>query len=90
MIDKGLSERRSLHIIDISGSALCYEPAADRNYVLKKKVIALAQRHRRYGARVMYLKLGYSGEIVNHKRVDRLFVKGGAAGEEAQTQEDSP
>jgi putative transposase len=90
MIDKGLRERRSLHIIDMSGSPLRYEPAADRNYVLKKKIIALAQRHLRYGFRVMYLKLHYSGEIVNHKRVDRLYVKGDAAGEEAQTQEDSP
>jgi putative transposase len=77
MIDKGLSERRSLRIVDMSASALRYEPAADRNCVLKEKIIALAQRHRRYGAGMIYLKLRQSGEIVNHKRVDRLYAEAG-------------
>jgi len=38
----------------------------------------------------IYLKLRHSGEIVNLKDVDRLYTEAGAAGEEAQTQEDSP
>jgi hypothetical protein len=50
MIDKALSEHRSLRIIDMSASALRYEPAADRNCVLREKIIALAQRPRRYSA----------------------------------------
>ena len=37
MIDKGLSERRSLRIIDMSASALRYEPAADRTACSRKK-----------------------------------------------------
>ena len=45
MIDKGLSERRSLSIVRMSPSAYRYEPASDRNCVLKEKIIALAQRH---------------------------------------------
>jgi hypothetical protein len=77
MIDKGLSERRSLRIIDMSASAYRYEPAQDRNCVLKEKIIALAQRHRRYGAGMIYLKLRQTGEIVNHKRVDRLYAEAG-------------
>ena len=63
MIDKGLSERRSLRIIDMSASAYRYEPAQDRNCVLKEKIIALAQRHRRYGAGMIYLKLRQSGVV---------------------------
>ena len=77
MTDKGLSERRSLRIIGMSASALRYEPAADRNCVLKDKIIALAQRHRRYGAGMIYLKLRQAGEYVNHTRVDRLYAEAG-------------
>lgn len=77
MIDKGLSERRSLRIIGMSASALRYEPATDRNCALKEKIIALAQRHRRYGAGMIYLKLRQAGEVVNHKRVDRLYAEAG-------------
>ena len=77
MISSGLSERRSLRIIGMSASALRYEPAADRNCALKEKIIALAQRHRRYGSGMIYLKLRQAGEIVNHKRVDRLYAEAG-------------
>jgi putative transposase len=72
MIGHGMSERRSLRIVGMSASAYRYEPAQDRNCVLKNKIIALAQRHRRYGAGMIYLKLRQAGEVVNHKRVDRL------------------
>ena len=77
MIDKGLSERRSLQIIGMSPSAFRYQPVADRNTTLKERIIALAQRHRRYGAGMIYLKLRQTGEVVNHKRVDRLYAEAG-------------
>jgi len=44
---------------------------------LKDKIIALAQRHRPYGAGMIYLKLTQAGEIVNHKRVERLYIEAG-------------
>ncbi len=77
MSDKGLRERRALRIMGMSASAYRYEPASDRNCALKGKIIALAQRHRRYGAGMIYLKLRQAGEIVNHKRVDRLYAEAG-------------
>ena len=77
MVGKGLSERRALRIIRMSPSAFGYQPASDRNAALKEKIIALAQRHRRYGAGMIYLKLRQAGEIVNHKRVDRLYAQAG-------------
>ena len=77
MVSRGLSERRSLRVIGMSASALRYEPAGDRNCALKEKIIALAQRYRRYGAGMIYLKLRQAGEIVNHKRVDRLYAQAG-------------
>jgi len=77
MIDKGLSERRSLRVVGMSPSAFRYQPVADRNTALKERIIALAQRHRRYGAGMIYLKLRQAGEVVNHKRVDRLYAEAG-------------
>lgn len=77
LIDKGLSERRSLRVMGMSPSSFHYQPVADRNSALKERIIALAQRHRRYGAGMIYLKLRQSGMVVNHKRVDRLYAEAG-------------
>lgn len=77
MTGQGLSERHSLRVMGMSASAYRYEPAADRNCALKDKIIALAQRHGRYGAGMIYLKLRQAGEHVNHKRVERLYAQAG-------------
>ena len=57
----------------MSASALRYEPRPDRNAHCEQRIVALAQRHRRYGAGMIYLKLRQAGERVNHKRVERLY-----------------
>lgn len=36
--------------------------------------MALAQRYRRYGAGMIYLKLRQEGLVVDHKRADRLYT----------------
>jgi putative transposase len=74
MTAKGLSERRSLRVIGMSASALRYQPRPDRNGALRDRIVALAQRHRRYGASMIHLKLRQAGELVNHKRVERLYT----------------
>lgn len=74
MTAKGLSERRGLRVIGMSASALRYQPRPDRNGALRDRIVALAQRHRRYGASMIYLKLRQAGELVNHKRVERLYT----------------
>jgi len=58
----------------MSASAFRYTPRPDRNVGLRERIIALAQRHRRYGAEMIYLKIRQTGEIVNHKRVERLYA----------------
>lgn len=77
MIDQGLSERRSLKVVRMSSSSFRYEATPDRNEPLKEKIVALAQRHRRYGSGMIYLKLRQAGELVNHKRVERLYAEAG-------------
>jgi putative transposase len=69
MTVRGLSERRALAVVAMSASALRYTPAPDRNGPLRARIVALAHRHRRYGAGLIHLKLRQAGERVNHKRV---------------------
>jgi transposase InsO family protein len=73
MQTKGLSQRRGLQVVQMSASALRYQPRPDRNQALRGQIIALAQRHRRYGVGMIYLKLRQAGERVNYKRVERLY-----------------
>lgn len=75
MRSKGSSERAALRIVRMSASSLRYRPVPDRNVVLRQEIVALAQRHRRYGAGMIYLKLRQAGHVVNHKRVERLYAE---------------
>jgi putative transposase len=75
MVTRGLSERRALTVVGMSASALRYVPAPDRNATLRARIVALAHRHRRYGAGMIYLKLRQAGDPANHKRVDRLYAE---------------
>jgi transposase InsO family protein len=75
MTERGLSERRALRVVRMSASSLRYQPAPDRNGPLRERIVALAHRHRRYGAGMIYLKLRQSGVPANHKRVERLYAE---------------
>ena len=70
---KGLSERRALAVVRMSASALRYEPRPDRNVALRERILALAQRYKRYGVGMIHLKLRQAGLPVNYKRVERLY-----------------
>jgi putative transposase len=73
MQSKGLSERRGLAVAGMSASSLRYEPRPDRNTQLRQRIVTLAQRHRRYGVEMIHLKLRQAGQLVNYKRVERLY-----------------
>ena len=73
MVAKGLSERRALVAVRMSASAYRYQPRPDNNVELRERIHALAQRHKRYGVGMIYLKLRQAGHLVNHKRVERLY-----------------
>ena len=74
MVTQGLSERRALTVVRMSAAALRYVPRPDPDPGLRDRIVALAHRHRRYGAGMIYLKLRQEGRVVNHKRVDRLYT----------------
>ena len=75
MVTRGLSERRALTVVRMSAAALRYAPRPDQDAGLRDRIVALAHRHRRYGAGMIYLKLRQEGRVVNHKRVDRLYAE---------------
>ena len=68
-----LSERRALAVVRMSASALRYEPRPDRNVELRERIVALAQRHKRYGVGMIYLKLRQEQWPVNYKRVEGVL-----------------
>ena len=57
MVMRGLTERRALAVVRMSASSLRYRLAPDQNASLRARIVALAHRHRRYGAGMIYLKL---------------------------------
>lgn len=73
MIDLGLSERRALAVVRMSASAYRYQPRPDRNGELRERILALAQRYKRYGVGMIHLKLRQAGVPLNYKRVERLY-----------------
>ena len=75
MVTRGLSERRALRMVRMSAAALRYVPRPDPDPGLRDRIVALAHRHRRYGAGMIYLKLRQEGRVVNHKRVERLYAE---------------
>ena len=75
MVTRGLSERHALTVVRMSAASLRYVPAPDQNASLRDRIVALAHRHRRYGAGMIYLKLRQAGIVANHKRVDRLYAE---------------
>ncbi len=75
MISDGLGQRHALRVIGMTASAYRSPPAPDHNEALRERVIALAQRYRRYGSSMIYLKLRQAGLRVNHKRVERLYAE---------------
>ena len=75
MTDEGLTERQALRVVQMSASSFRYQPAPDRNIALRGEIVTLAQRYRRYGAGMIYLKLRQQGLLVNHKRIDRLYAQ---------------
>ena len=66
MVTGGLSERRALTVVRMSAAALRYVPRPDPDPGLRDRIVALAQRNRRYGAGMIYLKLRQEGRVVNH------------------------
>lgn len=73
MHEKGLSLRRSCALIGFERSSLYYTARPRDDSELIEKLKAIAKRFKRFGYRRAHALIVRSGEIVNHKRVYRLW-----------------
>jgi len=67
------SERRACLLMDVSRSAVRYQPQAVEDFQLREEIICIANQHKRYGYRRVTALLRREGEQVNHKRVHRIW-----------------
>jgi len=73
MHGSGLSLRRSCALIGFERSSLYYKARPRDDRELCEKLKAIAQRFKRFGYRRAHALIVRSGEVVNHKRIYRLW-----------------
>ena len=73
--DGGSQRAARLTVVHMSAAALRYVPRPDPDPSLRDRIVALAHRHRRHGAGMIYLKLRQEGRRVHHERVARLYAE---------------
>jgi putative transposase len=76
MNQRGLSTRRSCALCGISRSSNRYRPSAKKqanDRALGQRLHAIAEYHDSYGYRPAYRELRRQGELINHKRVQRVW-----------------
>jgi putative transposase len=70
----GISHRHGCRLVSLQRSSFQYRPKSNEmNDRLRRRMRELAEQRRRFGYRRLYVMLRREGEIVNHKRVQRLY-----------------
>lgn len=82
MVARGVSERLACRAVSLQRSSYRYHAAPQRtaqpsDQVLREQLVALAHQHRRFGYRRVGALLRRQGEVVNHKRVWRVWQQAG-------------
>jgi len=73
-----VSERRACKVIGQPRMTQRYKPTRpDKDRALTTEIRKLADRHKRYGYRMITAKLRQEGWLVNHKHVQRIWQKEG-------------
>jgi putative transposase len=74
-----LSERHACELNGLDRSTYRYEPEPDRNAQLRARLTELARQRPRFGYRRLGVLLEKNGEVVNHKRLLRVYQEAGLA-----------
>jgi transposase InsO family protein len=80
LIERGVSERLACRVVGLSRSSYRYRGSRsdeEERARLVEAIVALAQKHRRYGYRRITALLQRQDERVNHKRVFRIWQEQG-------------
>lgn len=75
----GLSERKACLLVNISVSAYHYQPKADIDAVVRKRLREMAEQRKRFGSPRLHLLLKREGLVINHKRTERIYREEGLA-----------
>lgn len=68
-----MSERRACRVIGTDRAGVRYRAVRPEDGALRERLKALAQQRRRFGYRRLYVLLRREGQVVNKKRVQRLY-----------------
>ena len=68
-----MSERRACRVIGTDRASVRYRAVRPEDGALRERLKALAQQRRRFGYRRLYVLLRREGQVVNKKRVQRLY-----------------
>ena len=74
-----VSERCACRLVGVSRSTVRYRPQRKDDAALVERLRELAQQRPRFGYRRLHALLRREGEVVNHKRVYRLYRAAGLA-----------
>ncbi len=68
-----MSERRACRVIGADRASVRYQAKRPDDGVLREQLKALAQERRRFGYRRLHVLLRREGQVVNRKRVQRIY-----------------
>lgn len=72
--EKGISQRKACRWVGLSRNSLKQPKAVKENDTgLKERIQTLAHRHKQWGVLKIYRRLRKQGEVINHKKVRRLY-----------------
>lgn len=73
----GLSERRACALTGMNRSSYRYEKNKEADDGLREAIKRLAEKHSKYGYRMITLKLRQRDIFANHKRIERIYREEG-------------
>jgi putative transposase len=68
-----MSQRRACRVIDTDRTSVRYQATRPDDAALRERLKALAQERRRFGYRRLHVLLRREGQLVNRKRVQRIY-----------------
>ena len=68
-----MSQRRACRVIDTDRTSVRYQATRPDDVALRQRLKALAQERRRFGYRRLHVLLRREGQVVNRKRVQRIY-----------------
>lgn len=74
-----ISERRAIRYTGFPRSTMRYRSIRDPQEILRARIVELAQERPRWGYRMIHVMLRREGQLVNRKRVQRLYREEGLA-----------